>query len=391
MLLEIVFWCCLFIVTYNYIGYSFITYFFILLKKKPSPSISIADADLPEVTLIIPAYNEERFIEKKAQNTLALSYPKDKLQIIFITDGSTDNTQQIIKKYPQFILLHSDKRAGKSAAVNRAMQHVKTPVAIFCDANTLLNEHAIVEISKHYANPEIGGVSGEKKVIAESEDGAAGSEGIYWKYESMLKKLDSKLYSIVGAAGELFSVRTDLYEPIEEDTILDDFMISLRINLKGYRVIYEPKAYAMETPSSSIKDEQKRKVRICAGGFQSMSRLLPLLNFFKHPALTFLYISHRVLRWTLSPLSLLVLFLICPFLWKAGIVYQAIIIAQLGFYASSLLGWILAKKNIKVKLLYIPYYFTFMNLSVFAGFFKFIRGKQSAVWVRSDRKQLSTP
>ena len=181
-------------------------------------------------------------------------------------------------------------------AINRVIPFVTTDFVVFSDANTLLNRDCIREIIQHYKDPTIGAVAGEKVVSDQSgEAGVAGAgEGLYWKYESFLKKMDARFYSVVGAAGELFSIRTALFEPVQKQVLLDDFIISMKICKKGYRVMYEPKAFATEAPSFSLKEEQKRKIRISAGGWQSVFMLKSLLNIFKYGRLSFQYISHRV-------------------------------------------------------------------------------------------------
>ena len=307
-------------------------------KKIPNPH---NDTYEPNVSLVVAAYNEEEFIHTKIKNTLELDYPKHKLQVIFITDGSSDATPQIIRDSP-FELLHQPERRGKVAAMNRAIGYVKSPIVVFCDANTLLNRECIKELVKHYVIPKVGAVAGEKKVLAGADAQAAGAgEGIYWKYESFLKKLDSEFYSVVGAAGELFSVRTELFERAKEDTIIEDFVQSLKVCLKGYVVRYEPKAYATESASVSIKDEQKRKVRICAGAFQAMGMLKELFNIFKYPVLSFQFISHRILRWTLCPLCLVLLLLSNIVLFNKGYshgFYGWFLHVQLLFYLLAMLG-----------------------------------------------------
>lgn len=187
--------------------------------------------------------------------------------------------------------------------MNRGMRFVTTPLVVFSDANTLLSKDAIRRIVDLFADPTTGCVSGEKRIMTGQAESAAGAgEGIYWKYESTLKRWDAKLYSVVGAAGELFAVRTELFQEVEPDTLLDDFIVSLRIAMKGYTIQYDPEAYAMETSSANVKEELKRKIRISAGGIQSVVRLRALLNIFRYGVLSFQYISHRVLRWTLAPL-----------------------------------------------------------------------------------------
>lgn len=385
--LKLFLFSSLFFLIYSYIGYGVLLGVLLPFRRRRDRTEPVAEDDLPGVTLIVAAYNEAAFIEEKIWNTLALDYPENKLDIIFITDGSADGTPDIVQRYRRIRLMHEPARKGKTAAINRAMKEVITPIVVFCDANTLLNSAAISNIIKHYCDPQTGGVAGEKKVRVTSEHGAAATEGIYWKYESTLKKLDAALYSVVGAAGELFSIRTHLFQPVESNVILDDFIISLGINMRGYRIAYAPDAYALESPSASLLDEYKRKVRIGAGGFQSIVMLKPLLNIFEYPLLSFQYISHRVLRWTLCPVALLVALLanIALVAMNAGDWYTWLLYAQLGFYSLAAAGFLLALVNIKFKPCYVPFYFVYMNIALYHGFFRYIRKRQSAVWDKAQR------
>lgn len=399
--LKILFWVSLCIVFYSYVGYGIVLYLYIKIRNALSPRKKTIEysSELPTVTLLVALYNEEDIVGRKIENTFELDYPPEKLQIVFITDGSTDRTNEIIERYPRIKLLFTPGRAGKVAAINRAMEMVDNPITIFCDANTFLNKQAIREIVKHYHDPLVGAVSGEKKVLAELSSGdanakhAAGAgEGLYWKYESFLKKLDSSFYTVVGAAGELFSLRTHLFTPVNNDVLLDDFIISMNICKNGYRVVYEPKAYACEAPSFNLKEEQKRKIRISAGGIQSILMLLPLLNIFKYGRLSFQYISHRVLRWAVCPFLLPLVFIlniiIC--IYHSSPLYLVILILQTLFYLAAFTGWWFARRNIKVKLLYVPYYFVFMNLSMFLGMKRFFAKSQTVLWDKAKRQAAST-
>lgn len=387
----IFFWICLFIIFYTFFGYGVLLFFIVKIKslfKKPYPFKETEK--LPSVSLLIAAYNEEDIIKDKIKNCLELDYPKSLLQIIFITDGSSDETPQIIKKNQNVELLHEDNRAGKIAAIKRAMPHIKGEITVFTDANTFLNTTAIKELVKHYQNPKVGAVAGEKRILVENEaDASAAGEGFYWKYESALKKWDYQLYSNVGAAGELFSIRTSLYQPVESDTINDDHMIAMRIAEKGYVIAYEPNAYAMETGSADSKEELKRKVRIAAGGIQSVVRLKKSANPFHQPILTFQYISHRVLRWILTPWLMILVFavniLIC-IKYSQDWIYQLLLAGQILFYLASLGGYFLESKKIKIKILFIPFYFSMMNYAAIAGAIRYFKGKQSAAWEKSIRK-----
>ncbi len=342
----------------------------------------------PTLTLIVSAYNEELCIEEKITNSLSLEYPKENIKYLFITDGSNDSTPDIIKKYPIIKLMHQPERRGKIAAIERAMKEVDTEIVIFTDANTLLNNKALVNIARHYHDSKVGAVSGEKRVSIEEVADATAGEGFYWKYESKLKTWDSELYSVVGAAGELFSVRTSLFENVAPDTVLDDFMISMLIAQKGYRIIYEASAYATETGSENIGEELKRKIRIAAGGIQSILRLKQAINPFHNFVLAFQYISHRVLRWTITPFLMVLALILNAFLAfnPGGIIYLGLFICQVGFYTLSLLGWILEKRQVRIKALFIPYYFCMMNYAVAAGIRRYFLKQQSAVWEKSKRK-----
>lgn len=389
-MMIIAFWISIFLVFYTFFGYGILLWFLVKLRVLVKGRRKIPDngGNWPTATLIVAAYNEQDYIIEKIKNTLELNYPPGRLEFIFVTDGSSDKTPDLIKKYSQVKLMHRPERSGKIAAVHRAMQEVTTEIAIFTDANTFLNKDAILNICRHYADPTVGAVAGEKRVSIEDVADATAGEGFYWKYESKLKTWDSELYSVVGAAGELFSVRTNLYIPVPPDTILDDFMISLLIAEKGYRIVYEPMAFATETGSENVTEELKRKVRIAAGGIQSIVRLKSLLNPFKQFTLTFQYISHRVLRWTVTPyLMILAYFLNMSIVINgAHPIYLVILGCQALFYGMALMGWLLEKRNIHIKLLFIPYYFCMMNYAVLAGQRRYMKGSQSAAWEKSKRK-----
>lgn len=385
------FWISLFIIFYAFIGYGLLLFVLIKIKRAITGKPVLPEAvNLPTCTLIVAAYNEEAFIEQKIKNTLELIYPDNKLKFIFVTDGSTDATADIVSKYPQIKHLHSDARMGKMAAVHRAKDAVDTDIIVFTDANTFLNAEAMVNICRHYADPMVGAVAGEKRVATTETADATAGEGFYWKYESKLKAWDSELYSVVGAAGELFSVRTELYQPVPTNAIIDDFMISMLIAQKGYKIVYEPDAYASETASEDVKEELKRKIRIAAGGLQSIIWLKSLLLPFKLPVLSFQYISHRVLRWTIVPFLMilaLVLNILIVCRGDSGFIYQLILLGQIVFYGMSVLGWIMMARQIKVKVFFIPYYFCMMNYAVIRGIFRYLSGNQSAIWEKAKRKQ----
>lgn len=391
--LELVFIVFVGIIAYSYIFYSLLLYAVSrMIKSKNVEDLPVTDDSLPRITLFVAAYNEKDFCEQKIYNSLSLDYPADKLVHIWVTDGSDDGTPDIIKeKFPQITLLHEDKRSGKIGAVNRGMQFVDTPIVVFCDANTFLNNQSLRQMVKYFVNdPLVGCVAGEKKIFTKEKDQASGAgEGIYWKYESFIKRTESKLGSTLGAAGELFAIRTELFEPVEKDTILDDFTISLRIAKRGYKIKYAPEAYAQEASSADVKEELKRKIRIASGGLQSTIRLAGLLNPFRYPEISFKFFSHKILRWFAAPLSFVAAFVVNGVLITqetALNIYTELFACQILFYALAIFGMLLEKKKIRLKILFVPYYIVMMNYAAIAGTIRYMKGNQSVNWARARRQ-----
>lgn len=372
------FWLCLAIVVYTYVGYGLILYLLVFIKRlaiKAKPLADITDDCLPEVTLMVCAYNEEDIISEKMSNIHSLDYPADRLHLVWVTDGSTDNTNSILSAYPDVKIVFSPERRGKSAALKHGIKEVSTEIVMMTDANTMLNPGAVREIVRLMQTPKVGCVSGEKKVMAKSDsDKAAQGEGLYWKYESTLKRLDSELYSAMGAAGELCVIRRQLMTDIPDDTLLDDFVISMEIVRMGYKIAYTSKAFAMEYGSADLHEESKRKRRIAAGGLQSSWRLRSLMNPLRHPVVAFQFVSHRVLRWTITPVCLFALIPLNTILVLSGegIIYTIIWILQILFYASALAGMKISK------------YFVFMNLNVFRGM-AYLINNTSGTWEKAKR------
>jgi len=394
MILELVFWILLFLLFYTYIGYALVLYLLLKIKKVlfPKKILSFDSSYEPDVCLFVTAFNEKDFIKQKVENSFSLDYPKEKIQYLWITDGSNDGTPDLLKKYDLLEVHHLPERRGKMHAMNRGVKFVKTPIIIFSDTNTVLGKQSVREIVARFSNQKTGCVAGEKRIVEKDADAAAGAgEGLYWKMESWIKKMDAELNSAVGAVGELFAIRTELFEDVETDTLLDDFMISLRIVQKGYNIAYTSNAYAEETASLNVGEEFKRKIRIAAGGIQSIFRLKSLLNPFQYGLYSWQYFSHKVLRWTLAPVSL---FLILPvnllIVWQQNgwfefQFYSVMLYIQLLCYLMAALGWYLENKKLHFKLLFVPYYFLFINYTSIRGIFRYFKGKQSVVWEKAKR------
>ena len=391
--LKIIFWLCLTLVVYTYVGYGAVLYIILKVKniffrRETTPILPLDPQLLPDVTLMICAYNEADVIEEKMQNIRALNYPQEKLCVMWVTDGSNDNSNELLQAYPEVKLVYSPERKGKAAAMQHGLQENKAEYVIFTDANTMLNADAIREIVRQFMKKNVSCVSGEKRVAARHAGQAtAEGEGVYWKYESMLKRWDSELYSAMGAAGELFAVRMSHYLPAPSNALLDDFMMSMLILKDGHRIAYTNEAYATEYGSASTAEESKRKRRIAAGGLQSIWWLRSLMNPFAYPKVAFQYVSHRVLRWSITPLALFALFpLNLLLLFASGsLIYQLLFLLQLFFYLSALTGHILKVSGRRNKLLYIPCYFLFMNLNVFLGIGYLMSHKDSGTWEKARR------
>lgn len=390
--LKILFWATLLIVFYTYIGYGILLYIIIrlkrLLKGTPLQAAMPTDDELPTMTLMICAYNEEDVVAEKMENTLALDYPKDKFRIMWVTDGSNDRTNELLRAYPEVDIVFSPERKGKTAALKHGLRELKTRYVTFTDANTMINTGALREIARLFSDPTVGCVSGEKRVAArKAGEMAAEGEGLYWRYESTLKRWDSELYSTMGAAGELYAIDPKLCREVPDEALLDDFMMSMYVVQGGKRIAYAPDAYAREYGSANIFEESKRKRRIAAGGLQSIWWLRSMLNPLKQPLVTFQYVSHRVLRWSVTPVAMVLLLLVNIALvaMGAGTFYTVMLILQMLFYLMALAGWLMSRFNYKNKLLYTAYYFVFMNFNVFRGMAYLKSHGKSGAWEKAKR------
>lgn len=390
------FWFLLIIIFYSFIGYGIILFLLVTIKRlirKDRPVSEAVDFE-PPVCLFVTAYNEKDYADRKVNDSFSLDYPKEKIQYLWITDGSDDGTPGILKKYPEIEVYHQPERKGKIDAMNRGMQYVRTPFVIFSDTNTRLSKNTVKEIMSCFKDHRVGCVAGEKRITDKDADTASGSgEGLYWKMESRIKQMESELNSAVGGVGELFAIRTELFEPVEKDTVLDDFIITMRIASRGYRIAYTPQAYAEESASLNVKEELKRKIRISAGGIQAMGRLWYILNIFRFGLLSWQYFSHKVLRWAVAPLSL---FLFLPVniwlvvkedLWHGLSIPAMVLLMQILCYLLAVAGWFFENKKLKIKLFFAPYYFVAINFASIKGLIRYLSGRQKVTWEKSRRAQ----
>jgi len=351
-----------------------------LVRRNPVPP----PATWPRVSFVIAAYNEERVIADKLRNTLALEYPKDRLQIIVVSDGSNDTTEAIVGSFaPQGVIsLHESHRRGKTAALNRAVKRASGDIVVFSDANNDFAPDAVGRLVRHFSDPRVGGVCGAKRIKPDAERESSVGDGLYWRYESAVKFAESRLGTITNADGEIFAVRRDLYRAVPEHIINDDAQITLDLVKQGYRIRYEPEARSYELASIHIRDDFHVKVRMVAGGFQTLAAnalmLFPLRSWF-----AWAFFSHKTLRW-LAPLFL-IMALVASAALSAEPLYLVALLAQLGFYGLALAGYWHIGRGTLPAVIYVPFYFTTMNLAALWGLMRFLRRRQTVQWRKAQR------
>lgn len=342
---------------------------------------------VPRVTLVIAAYNEEKVIERTLTTCLALDYPRDSLEILVGSDGSADRTEEIVRQFEDrgVRLLAFRERRGKLSVLKDTVAQATGEVLVFSDANTLLQPDALRRIVRHFNNPAIGAVCGELRFY--SPDGARKDEGLYWRYEQILKMLESRLDSTLGANGALYAMRRDSFPALPARLITDDFVIPLRVRSTGRRVIYDPEAVALEEAPSGLHDEFKRRVRIGAGNWQALwycrDLLLPWKGF-----VSFAFWSHKVLRW-FAPFCLLAGLIANAFLLSSRF-WQVVLALQVAFYGAAAAGYLLSKLHLPAGPLRIVHYFVTINLALGIGMARGLLGRQKAAWQRTARQALPT-
>ena len=378
---EFVFWLAGAVIVYAYAGYPLL----VTILAHVRPRTARAGNHQPSVSLIVPAYNEAAYIAAKLENSLALDYPRDRLEIVVISSGSDDGTEAVAREYASAGVrtIVQPARAGKEAAMQEAARHARGEILVFTDANAMLNQHAIRLMVRWFADAEVGCVAGEKRVAAGSGESSGAGEGAYWQYESVLKRFDSTVGSAMGAAGELCAIRAELMVARERDNIIEDFVLSMRVVEAGYRIVHEPEAIATEEASARFEDVFERRARIAAGGFQSIWRLRSLLDP-RRGIVWWQYVSHRVLRWALAPFLLPMLVIINWSLVAARPIYPAMLLAQVMFYGAAVTGWWLRCTALgRLRIVAFPFFFSAANAAVLIGCARFVTGRQSVLWKRT--------
>jgi cellulose synthase/poly-beta-1,6-N-acetylglucosamine synthase-like glycosyltransferase len=374
-------WLCFAVIAYAYIGYPVMVYVLSrVFGRHPTADDSAA---LPTVSLLVAAHNEKAVIAARVRNALAMDYPADKFEVVIATDGCTDTTADIVRSFydPRVRVIEYSKNRGKSTVLNESIPELNGEVVMLSDANTFTDPDAVLKLARHFSDPQVGAVCG--RLILSESAGSRNADSLYWRYETFLKKCESRLGALLGANGGIYAIRRSTFEPIPTNTIVDDFVIPLDIRLRtGSRIVYEPAAVAHEETADSVRAEFRRRARIGAGGFQCVGLLWRLMNPF-NGWVSFAFVSHKLLRWT-GPFFLIGLFalnlLLCdhPF-------YRYTLAAQLLFYISAVLMKYVPPTVWVLKPLRLTTMFAGMNAALMVGFWRWAKGIRGGAWDRTER------
>jgi cellulose synthase/poly-beta-1,6-N-acetylglucosamine synthase-like glycosyltransferase len=384
----VVLWVSLAVVLYTYLVYPLILLICFAVSQVKSDLRYLfgrvdrrinrfGQAELPGVTFIVPAHNEAQRLRAKLANLRAMDYPPEKLQVIIISDGSTDVTNDILRSvddgFIESILL--SERGGKARALNCAVARARHEVLVFSDASTLFRPDAVRKLVRHFANPRIGAACGALRFQASSE--SEQTEGVYWKYESALRLMESRLGAALNASGAVYALRRSAYEQLPSGAVLDDLLVPMNARKMGHFVVYDPEAVATDYAAETVRGEFARRVRIAAGSFQALPELLRMrLGSFT----AFCFISHKLLRW------LLPMFLIALILSNCVLVrstpYAVLAIMQVAFYSWAALGLVCYDHLKRVRYALIGHFLLAMNVAFLVGFFRYLKNRNSIEWQR---------
>jgi cellulose synthase/poly-beta-1,6-N-acetylglucosamine synthase-like glycosyltransferase len=386
--MEVLFWLSLGLVVYTYFIYPvvlFVAYSLAQLRtdwsylfgRRDRRVSELQEDSVPEISFLVPAFNEEAHLLRKVTNIREMDYPREKVQLIFVSDGSTDATSEILKALPDsnletLILSH---RSGKATALNRAVLQARNEILVFSDASTLFAPDALRKLVRHFEDVQVGAVCGALQFEASTE--SQQSEGIYWKYECMIRLMEARLGATLTASGAIYALRREVYVPLDPRTVLDDFIIPMNARKSGYRVVYDPEAIATDFAPESVEGEFTRRVRLATGSFQSLFFLLRVkMGLFGR----FAFVSHKLLRWIL-PL-LLCTMLISNIALVHHPVYSISGLLQLFFYLWACLGFFFRKRLQGVRFALVAYYLLAMNLAFLLGLFRCLTNHTEVTWQR---------
>lgn len=379
MIALILFWVAVCLIVYTYIGFPLGVVLRGLLWGRPYKHEELTIS--PPVSIVISAYNEAKSITAKLDNILSMDYPRDCLEVVIASDGSTDGTDAIVERYKEHgVKLLSLPRVGKAAALNAAVNASSGKILVFSDANSMYKADAIQELVRPFADPEVGGVAGNQIYKTEVSGGSStDGERAYWNFDRMLKKFQGKAGSTLAATGAIYAIRRQLFRPIP-DGVSDDFVTSTSVIVKGYRLVFAPDAIAYEAVSTTNQVEFRRKVRVIIRSWKALILMRELLNPFRYGFYSIQLFSHKILRYLVF-LPLLILFFVSPLLWKTGYIYQMAAMAQVVFYSCALFGLLLNGIHFGHKKIFtIPFYFCMVNAASLVAIINVLRGHQIKHW-----------
>lgn len=378
---KILFWFFVAVVMYAYVGYPILIA--CISRGKRRCAADKSEADLPQLTIIIPAHNEERWIGRKVENVLELDYPRDRVQVLVVSDGSTDGTVEMAQRHAskQLQVLHFQERAGKTAALNRAIPWARGDILVFTDANALLDHDALKWLIPHFANPEVGGVAGNRTCLPSGSPSTEG-EGMYWRYEAWIKSSESRFHSCLGAYGQVFAVRRRLYPYVP--AVSDDFSIPMKIVIDtGSRIIFEPHVLARIPAAMTLRQEWERKIRSHVAVLYDIAHLkrglIPL-----HSPIWWQFWSHHVLR-LLVPLAMIAALMVSPWLWAGGKIFRAVVSLEGLFYLAAAIGMILVLSRVPKNRFYACFYFVFANAAIIVSWARWLARRDAYTWRRTER------
>lgn len=384
----VIFWICAFLVFYTYFLYPMILFaayasaqvrsdWGYLKGRRDRRAAALTSSALPELSMIIPAYNEEDHLPEKLANIRDLDYPADKLDVVFVSDGSTDRTLEILRSNSGFKaeIVAFPERRGKATALNEGAARAHHGILVMSDAATLFAPDALRNMARHFAAPTTGVVCGALRFQGSQE--SQQTEGVYWKYEGMLRLMEARLGATMTASGAVYALRRDCFVPVSSDTVIEDFVIPMNARKLGYRVIYDPEVVATEFAASSVSGEFTRRVRIAVGSFRALGQLARCrLRGFSLLA----FLSHKVLRWMVP--FLLVALIITNILALGTVLYGVIFSLQVLFYLWAGAGFLFRERLRGVRFALLGYFLLSMNVAFLVGFFRFLSGRREATWQR---------
>lgn len=375
--LKILFYVLIVLSMYSYVVYPLLLRLTSSLIKKP---LRTSETFRPSITMIISAYNEEAVIGEKLENALAIEYPKSLVEILVVSDCSTDKTDSIVQSFAGHgvRLLPQLVRKGKTAGLNVAVQQAKGEVVMFSDADSMYESTTFRKVADYLSDPSVGLVTGMTKYVVSRDAQITETSGIYTKLERFIKRYESMIGSCIGADGAIFAVRKSLYLPLKEDDI-NDFVIPLNVIRQGHRVVLHPGLHCIETSSPDSSREYERQIRITTRTLRALFRYADLLNPVKYSLLSWEIISHKWLRFGV-PWFMLVLLPVSVSLWGEGWMYKASVLGELMFYGGALIGYWREMRSLPGGGGHLLYHFVLINVSILIGWWRFLAGQKTIIW-----------